>query len=181
MFSTKQDTTGAQYINSEGQKATYRIGASFAPIASATAPSFSITGSASKTIRITRIRLSATAATGGAADISLFRFSALSGGTSASQTAGKLDTTDAAATAVVNTWSVAATTATKAGGTLCAERYEIVTAAVTVLPQVVEWDFGEVPGGRSLVLRGTSDFVGILFSAIGTTPASDIWVEWTEE
>lgn len=176
------DTTGSLYSNSEGRKQTYRVGVvAFTPIASATAPAISITGSATKTVRITRIRVSITAGTGTVADISLKRFTALSGGTANSQSANiaKMDSGNAAQTAVVNQWSAAATTAT-AAGILNAERYEIVTAAVSVLPGAIEWAFGD-KNGQSLVLRGTSEFAGFLISAVGTTPVADCWVEWTEE
>lgn len=176
------DTTGSLYQNSEGRKQSYRVGmVGFTPIASATAPAISMTGSATKTIRITRIRLSATAGTGTAADIALKRFTALSGGTANTQAANvaKMDSGNAAQTAVVNQWSAAATTAT-AAGILNAERYEIVTAAVSVLPGAIEWTFGD-KNGQSLVLRGTSEFAGFLFSAVGTTPVADFWIEWTEE
>ena len=177
------DTTGSQYVNTEGRKQTYRVAAvAFAPLASSTNPSFSITGSATKTIKIQKIRFSATAATGAVADIILRRYSALSGGTAASQSANiaKMDTNNAAATAVVNTWSVLATTATSAG--ICnSERYEIVTAAVAVQPELIEWNFSQLPNAQALTLRGTSDFIGLCASAIGTTPVSDIWIEWTEE
>jgi hypothetical protein len=176
------DTTGSLYQNSEGRKATYRVGVvGFTPIASTTAPTVSITGSATKTVRITRMRISASASTGGVADISVRRFTALSGGTPNSQAANiaKMDSTNPAATAVVNQWSAAATTATSAG-IVTAQRYEIVTAAVSVQPGFIEWTFGDT-NGQTLVLRGTSEFAGILFSAVGTTPVADFWIEWTEE
>lgn len=176
------DSTASLYVNAEGRKTTYRVGVvAFTPIASATAPAISVTGSGTKTVRILRMRITVSAATGGAADVSLRRFSALSGGTANTQAANvaKMDTNNAAQTAVVNQWSVAASTATSAG-ILNAERYEIVTAAVSVLPGAVEWDFGD-KNGQGLVLRGTSDFVGILLSSIATTPVADCWVEWTEE
>ena len=54
------DSTGAQAVNAEGRKQTYRVGVvGFAPLASASAPSVSIAGSASKTVKVTRVRLSA--------------------------------------------------------------------------------------------------------------------------
>ncbi len=176
------DTAGSLYGNPEGRKQTYRVGVvGFTPIASSTAPSISMTGSATKTIRITRIRMSITAATGGATDISLKRYSALSGGTANSQSTNiaKMDSNNAAQTAVVNQWSAAATTTT-AAGIVNAECYEIVTAAVSVLPGVIEWTFGDKQG-QSLVLRGTSEFAGFCITSVGTTPVADCWVEWTEE
>jgi len=175
------DSTGALQVNTEGKKQSYRCGiVSFGPLASSS-PTISVTGSATKTIRITRIRLSVAATAGAICDLSLKRFSTLTGGTSASQSANiaKLDTNNATATAVVNLYTAAATTAT-AAGILAAERYEIVTASVSVAPQAVEWDFSNM-NAQACVLRGTGDFVGILFSAIGTTPDGDCWIEWTEE
>src|SRR5271154_2712502 len=175
------DSTGALQVNTEGKKQSYRCGIiSFGPLASSS-PTISVTGSATKTIRITRIRLSVAATAGAICDVSLKRFSTLTGGTSASQSANiaKLDTNNAAATAVVNLYTAAATTAT-AAGVLAAERYEIVTASVSVAPQAIEWDFSNM-NAQACVLRGTGDFVGFLFSAIGTTPNGDCWIEWTEE
>jgi hypothetical protein len=176
------DSTGAVYGNNEGRKQTYSLAViDFAPISSATSPSFSITGSATKTIRIVRIGFSATAATGGISTLNLRRFSALSGGTSASQSASvaKHDTNNAAQTAVVNTWSVAATTATSTG-VIRSLRFELPTPAVTVQPVLTEWMFGD-RNDQALVLRGTSDFVGLCFNGIGTTPTAEIYIEWTEE
>src|SRR5271170_5044929 len=175
------DSTGALQVNTEGKKQSYRCGIiSFGPLASSS-PTISVTGSATKTIRITRIRLSVAATAGATCDLSLKRFSTLTGGTSASQSANvaKLDTNNAAQTAVVSLYTVAATTITTAG-VLAAERYEIVTASVSVAPQAIEWDFSNI-NAQACVLRGTGDFVGILFSAIGTTPDGDCWIEWTEE
>src|SRR5271168_1807754 len=177
----QSDSTGSLQVNTEGKKQSYRCGIiSFGPLASSS-PTISVTGSATKTIRITRIRLSVAATAGAICDVSLKRFSTLTGGTSASQSANiaKLDTNNAAATAVVNLYTAAATTAT-AAGVLAAERYEIVTASVSVAPQAIEWDFSNM-NAQACVLRGTGDFVGFLFSAIGTTPNGDCWIEWTEE
>ena len=60
----QSDTVGSLYINSEGRKAFYRVGViGGTPISSGSnKPTWSVAGSATKTIRITRIRLTATAA-----------------------------------------------------------------------------------------------------------------------
>lgn len=176
------DTTGSLYVNEEGRKQTFRaVSVAQTIIASATAPTFSLQGSSIRTVRIRKIRISVSAATGSVADVSLRRLSALSGGTSATITLGALDKNNAigGGNAVAQTWSVAATTATSAG-VLASQRYEIVTAGVSTQPGFIEWTFGDT-NEQSCVLRGTSDFVGILFSAVGTTPLADIWIEWTEE
>ena len=109
------------------------------------------------------------------------RFTGLNGGTPNSQAANiaKLDSGNASATAVVNQWSVLPTGVTGAG-ILEAQRYEIVTAAVSVNPGVLEWRFGDA-NGQGLTLRGTGEFAGLVFSAVGTTPVADCMIEWTEE
>jgi hypothetical protein len=173
------DTTGSRYVNTEGRKATYRAVVSGSAFIAGASPLFSITGSPSKIVRVTRIRFSASAATGAIADVSVARFSALSGGTSAAVTIGALDTTNPAATAAPKVWTVAATTATLVA-LLTSERFEIVTASVAVQPGLIEWEFGNL-NSQALVLRGTSDFIGIKTSATGTTQVGDIWIEWTEE
>jgi hypothetical protein len=179
---TQMDSTGAQQVNTAGRKQTYR-GAfnGVAPLASGAVPLFSVTGSATKIVRINRIRMSVSAATGSAGDAVLWRLSALSGGTASAGTAAKMDINNAAATAVFNRWTVAATTATTVAVLSC-ERYEIITAGVAVPTPYIEWLFGD-NHGQELVLRGTSDFIGLFLSAAAlvTTPTGDFWVEWTEE
>jgi hypothetical protein len=177
---TQVDHQGTLWVNTEGRKASYRaVSIAQTIIANATAPTFSLTGSSVKTVRIRKIEISVTAATGGVADVSLVRYSALSGGTSAAITIAPLDINNSALNqASPLTWSVAATTSTVTG-ILASRRYEIVQAAITVLPGVISWTFGDV-NEQSCVLRGASDFIGIRFSSVGTTPLADIWIEWTE-
>jgi hypothetical protein len=174
------NTVGSLYVDTEGRKNSFRaVSVAQTIIASATAPTFSMTGSALRTIRIRKIRASFSAATGTAADVSLVRYSALSGGTNAGITIGKLDTNNSSPAATAFTWSVAATTATIVA-VLASERVEIVTASVSVTPEGIIWTFSDT-GEQSCVLRGTSDFIGIRFSAVGTTPLADIWIDWTED
>ena len=175
------DSTGALSVNQEGRKSTYRVGTLFVPIAAAPAPIFSIAGSNTKVVRITKIRFCCTAGTGTSTDVFLQRYSALSGGTSNPLSAGTLDTQNPGLSfAGVRTWSVAATTAVASGGHLADEIYEIVTTSVSVLPSVVFWQFGDVPS-QELVLRGPQDFIGIGLNAVGTAPNATVWMEWTEE
>lgn len=178
----QSDTTGSHYINQEGRKATYRACAvAYALLASATAPCIYVTGSSTKTVRITKIRFSASAGTGTVCDVTLRRFTALSGGGfgTGNITTSELDTPNPGSTATVHATTSLITTVTGATVLAC-ERYEIVTPAATTLPGLIEWNFG-IANDQALVLRGTADFVGITVSAIGTTPAADVWIEWTEE
>jgi hypothetical protein len=175
------DSTGAAYANNEGRKATYSIvSLDQTVIASATAPSLSISGSGTKTVRVLKLGFSATAGTGGVATVNVRRYSALSGGVSGSPgSSAKHDSNNAASTATVNTWTSAATTATSAG-IVRTVRFEFPTPAVTVQPQLYEWSFGN-NADQSIVLRGAAEWLGICFSAVATTPIAEIYIEWTEE
>ena len=176
------DTAGSQYVNQEGRKATYRACVvAYTLLASSTIPCIYVTGSSTKTVRITKVRFSASAGTGTACDVTLRRYASLSGGGfgTGNITTSELDTPNPSSTATVHAVTSAITTVTGATVLAC-ERYEIVTAAVSVQPGLIEWNFG-IANDQALVLRGTSDFVGITVSAVGTTPVADVWIEWTEE
>lgn len=159
--------------------ATYRASLNaFTPVAGVT---FSLKGSATKTIKIRKIGFSATAATGAVCDVKIDKLSNLTGGTAATVTGFALDSQNGAYSAVAQSWSGAVATPTSLG-TLDNTRYEIVTAAVSVNPQKVVVVFGDEENGVQYpTLRGTSEWVAILFSAVGTTPLADLWIEWTEE
>jgi hypothetical protein len=180
------DTTGSTYVNTEGRKTTYRMCVkAFIPVASATSPTFSIQGSATKTIRITHIHVSWTCSTGTTlgTDAFLQRFSVLTGGTTGSTPTGALlDTTNAAQTAVCLQYSAVPTVATAVGGILEAERISWITSVATIYPpdDDIDWVYGD-RSGQNLVLRGTGQYVGLVVTAVGTTPVMTLWIEWTEE
>lgn len=185
-LATQADSSGGLYVNQEGRKTTYRMSVrGFVPVASATSPLFSIQGSATKTVRITHIKVTWSASTGTALanDISLQKFSALTGGTTGNTPTGaKNDTNNAAQTAVCLQYSAVPTTATVIGGISAVERMTWITSGATVsdvLPGI-DWSFANL-NEQSLVLRGTAEFYGIVVAAVGTTPIMSIWIEWTEE
>src|ERR1700688_3420674 len=129
------DSAGSHYVNTEGRKATYRMSVrGFTPVASATSPLFSIQGSATKTVRITHLRITWSATTGATStnDISLQKFSVLSGGTVGNTLVGaKNDSANPAQTAVCLQYSAVPTTATVIGGISIAERMGWVSAGTT--------------------------------------------------
>lgn len=179
------DSVGSHYVNTEGRKATYHMAVrSFTPVASATSPLFSIQGSATKTIRVTHLRITWSATTGATStnDISLQKFSVLSGGTVGNTPVGaKNDSANPAQTAVCLQYSAVPTTATVIGGISIAERMGWVSAGTTTAQtQAIDWPYGNL-NDQSLVLRGTSEFFGVVVSAVGGTPLMDIWIEFTEE
>jgi hypothetical protein len=181
------DSTGALAVNCEGRKQTYRMSvAGFTPpTVVAGSPFFSIQGSATKTVRITQIRVSWAATTGQTtpAILSLQRFSALTGGTTGNTPTGALnDTTNAAQTAVCLQYSVEPSTHTAVGGISAAENISWITGSVSVVNQTaIQWQFGNAQG-QELVLRGIAQYFGILVSANGSgTPTMSVSIEWTEE
>lgn len=166
-----------------GTKATYRaVDKAATTVGSATAPFLVLQGSATKTIRITRIQHSSSAATGTNADVWISKFTTISGGTTrTAPTIAKADSGDGNATAVVTAYSAVPTTATQADGYWGAVRYEVVTNAVTVLPQVIDVLNPVDSYGKPLLLKGTGEYLGIGISAAGTTPVGNTMIEWVEE
>lgn len=165
-----------------GQRATYRlVMKAITPVGSATAPFFALQGSNTKTVMILRVRYSATAATGIAGDIWGAKFGTLTGGTIAgTPTIAAMDSADPAASAVASLYTAVATTATLVDGFAFADRYETVTAAVSVSPAVSEHIFSLDDWARGLTLHGTTQYFGLGISAAGTTPVADAFVEWIE-
>jgi hypothetical protein len=167
----------------DGLKATYSATSAIG-FASATAATdiFTITGSATKTIRILRVGFSAQVTTAGVVNILLIKKSAAnSGGTSAAATAVPHDSSDAAATATVLNYTANPTTLGAAVGTVRAARMFIPTSGTDIADFVNEWDFGYLPE-KCVVLRGTTQVLSINLNA--TTVAGGTWtcyVEWTEE
>lgn len=183
----QSDTTGSTYANVEGRKTTYRMAVkSFTPVASATSPTFSIQGSASKTVRITRIVVTTSCLTGTAtpfkSDLVLQKFSALTGGTTGSTPTGTLmDSGNAAQTAICLQYSAVPTTATAIGGLTAAELIQMISATATANGITRnEFTFGD-KNGQACVLRGTAQFLGITINPLGTTPLMSVTIEWAED
>jgi hypothetical protein len=165
------------------QSNTYRAATfSYVPTGSGLLPLFSIQGSATKTISITRILFSLGCTTGliSGTLLILQRFSVLSGGTPATLTIGKNDTNNPTATAVVQTWSPLPTTATEVGGALSMHKFNLPTETAALQAQPpYEWTFGQ-PGAQPIVLRGTGDYLGLMMLNVPTAPLVDLTIEWTE-
>ena len=158
--------------------ATYMAAASgITPVATLT---FSIKGSATRVIKVTRIGFSMTNTTSQQSDVSIVKYSAVSGGTPSAVTAVPLDSNSGAATAVVQNWTATPATQT-AVGTINAIRYSANKVADNVDPLMYVVEFGNSQRGTSaLYLRGVSQWLGISISAVANTPVADCWVEWEE-
>jgi len=172
-------------VPGDGSKTTYSACASGIVPAAATTDILTITGSASKTIRITMITISCTTTAGSGFSASLTmvrRSTANTGGTSTTITAGLHDTTNAAATAVVRSYTANPSALGTANGVIRAHRFSIGTAggAGNIGP-LNEWDFGARPS-QAIVLRGTGDMLAINLGGVTiTSPILSASIEWTEE
>jgi hypothetical protein len=169
---------GLQVAPVDGGKTTYS-----AIVAAFAAPAgifFNMVGSATKTVRITRISLAAIGTTAATIEVVLLKTStAASGGTVATTlTAVPVDSADAAATAVAKTYSAVPTTGNAVGPVRASKLVAPLTGAALT---PVEWLFGNRPGERALVLRGVAQTIQISGSAAITGASFVIEVEWTEE
>jgi len=161
---------------------TYRAAAiGITPVTTLT---FSIRGSSTKTIKVTRIGFSLTVTAAGTySDVTVRRYSNISGGTGVTITATSLDTSlDGVATAVVQNWTTTPGTQTVVGSAFASTRYQQLapnSGGVALYDWITEYGNSQ-RGTSALTLRGTSQWAGITISNLGTTPVADIWVEWIE-
>lgn len=171
-----------------GKKATYRAATiiPFVPAVTINIPFFLIEGSASKTITVTKMSVSGMSLTAVAyLTINATKFStAAAGGTATSAPMVPLDSNFAAATAAFVKYYTAVPTPGTIVGAIASKRalFQATTAAAAGLPPMWEWVFGEIPITRGVVLRGTTQGLGLTFPvapATTITLAADI--EWTEE
>lgn len=185
---------GTAFIGSaaltDGTKATYsaaKVG--LVPAGSAT-DIFTVTGSGTTTVRVTRITITATttSATPAALDVLLVkRSTANSGGTSTgSPTPVPHDSTNAAVTATVLSYTANPTTGNLVGTAIRnAKLFQtLATYTATDFPakdQII-WEFGN-RASQAIVLRGTGEVLAVNLNAASATGTAsfDIDVEFTEE
>lgn len=165
-----------------GPRATYDASStSFTPAATPT-DVFTITGSGTKTVRVTRIRVSGIqTTTGNNAFFLIKRSTANTVGTSASCTAIQRDTNNAAATATVLQYT-ANPTLGNTTGTVRASRLLNPAAAAVVNSDTIIWDFDDLQSGP-VILRGTAQVLAVNFAgaALPAGLALLCSVTWTEE
>lgn len=179
-------TTGIPYSPAaeapvDGFKATY--GASIQGLASVASATdiFTITGSATKTVRITRIEVSGVQTTAGQVDIIVLKRSTVdTAGTSSTPTIVPYDKNSPAATAVVTAYTANPTAGTLVGNIRAGKLF--VAAPATASPTtVMALDFGTRPA-QALVLRGATDQIAVNLNGVTVTGGSfNISIEWTED
>jgi hypothetical protein len=170
-------------------QAFYRASANFTPQATAAVTMITVTGSATKTVRIRRVLIGGVSTANAQSIFALQRTTALgAGGTVVTPTIGKLDSgTIAAATAVVTHYTTTLKAAgTASGGPLAT--FQVMTNVVTtptisITPVMAFPELG-APIGQAIVLRGVSDFLevqNITPTNLSLATVLFYTIEWTED
>ena len=139
---------------------------------------FTITGSATKTIRINRIIISGTTTSGSPIKITINlikRSSANTGGTLVNDLEVPYDSLSPAATANVAHYTA---NPSALGTSLGTVRSTTTSIQQSGLAEIIIWDFKDE---RPLILRGTSEILTVNFGGTTVTgPIFSITVEWAE-
>jgi hypothetical protein len=159
----------------DGNKASYS--ASVSGLVGVAGDILIINGSATKTIRVTRMSFGGTATAAADMDVTVVkRSTANTAGTAVAATPH--DAANAAATAVVNSFTAAPTPGAAVGTPIRSAKSFIATA--TAAPFIQNWDFGNGPK-QGIVLRGVAQGLAINVSATQIGALYDLDLEWTEE
>ena len=177
----QMDVAGSIYVNHSGRIPSYSAFSSFTAVASAT-DVFTVTGSATKTVKIRSVRVSGTN-TGNTNALVLIvkRSTANTGGTSSNLTEVPHDSTSAAATATALSYTANPTTGSLVGN-ICGGLLFLPLLASSNIGMSHEFIFG-IDGYQPIVLRGTSEVFAVNLNgvALGGTTVLNIRVTWTEE
>lgn len=165
----------------------YRASAVFTPQPTNAVVLLRIKGSATKTVRITRIAVEGVSTANANVPFALQRESDEgAGGTPVTPTVAKLDTGFAAATAVVTHFTTSLVAAgTGVGGPLTSGYLTtnvVTTPTLAVKPRVLFPEEGCV--GQSIVLRGVAEFLVVKNTNAGSLSAGTVLgytVEWIED
>ena len=171
---------GVPSVNTEGTKASYSTSTlAFTPAATAT-DFFTIAGSGTKTIRVTRISISGIATSGASNDIQLVkRTAANTGGTASNPTICQHDSNDAAATATVSLYSANPSGLGTGAGSPRGQKLNLGAAGAA---GVIVWDF-TMRNSKGIVLRSASQLLALNWNgaSVPSGTSIDLDIEWTEE
>lgn len=178
----------------DSTRVTYRVSAQFTPQPTAAVTLITITGSATRTVRIKRVMLGGVStALSDRAILTLQRTSALgAGGTLVAPTVALLDrgasASYASATAVVNHWTTTLKAAGVAvGGAITTQRIftdTVTTPTVASREDLMLFPERGVVIGSAIVLRGAADFLevqNINASDLAAGTVLNYTVEWEED
>jgi hypothetical protein len=178
---------GAAYMSPiDGNKTTYASALTAINVGtSATTVLAQVVGSATKTVRVTKIRVSATQSTAAVYyDLNIVKSStAISGGTASAGTVVPLDSNDTAGTGTMQAFTATPTAGTAVGNIDAQKIFLPITGtpASGILGYYAE--FGGRAASRAVVLRGVAQSCDVKIA--NATPANansfDFAFEWTEE
>ena len=181
-------------VSLDSTRVTYRASANFTPQATAAVTIITVTGSATKTVRIKRLCMGGVSTAVSISTYQLLRTSSLgAGGTLVAPTVAFLDrgagATYAAATAVVNHWTTTLkATGVAVGGPISFRQVgtNVVTTPATawIEPFATLFPEGGSPIGSAIVLRGTSEILEVQNSTptnLGAGTVLTYVVEWEED
>lgn len=139
-----------------------------------------ITGSATKLITVTRISISATQSTASTRDVVIIKRSSNStAGTSSTPVAVPHDSTSAAATAVLKSWTGNPTLGTFVGN-LYSRKLFIGTTSSTTIDEFL-YESG-IRNNQGATLRSAAECIVVNLNGVTSSGGSfDISIEWTEE
>jgi hypothetical protein len=167
----------------DGQKFTYSAASESLVVASTPTDVFTITGSATKTIRITQVEVSSTQTTAATTNLYLIkRSTANTGGTSTAPGSVPHDSNSPAASATVAQYTANPTGLGTTVGTIRSAKWTPATPGTAGGSNTQLWQFGNRPGAQAIVLRGTGQVLALNLGS--TTQAGntyDISFEWTED
>ena len=173
--------------NSTGSVGTAASPATYAAAVSGLAPAalstdiFTISGSATKTIRISKVAINGVQTTAGQVAISVVkRSTADAGGTSTAQIKIPYDSASAVATATVLAYTANPTTLGTAVGTITASRLFVPGVASATDAQGFSMVTGDV-GQQFITLRGVAESLCINLHGVTIAGgAVNVTIEWTE-
>lgn len=182
LFAPEAKAQVPSYSSPVLQRPTYAAAASFTYPVTGVGDAACLVGSATKTIRVSHVRVSGTDATPQSAVMSLVkRTAANSGGTSTQPSIATYDSSvTAAATAVMNAYTVVPTPGT--GIAIRAD--EVNLLATTTATSVVDYAFNPQDQlNQAITLRGVAQSLCVNFPNALTTNAAalNVTFEWTEQ
>ena len=140
---------------------------------------FCIYGSATKTIAISRVHITATATSAIVVNEAVIkRSSVASGGTPVAETAVPLDSNNIAATATVTGYTVSPTPGTTVG-TVVAHKLAIGVQGNTAAASEAAHDFGYL-SDQPIILHGVAQGLCVNSSAAGAGASWAVNIRWTE-
>ena len=171
--------SGLTSIPVDGNKTTYSATATSLVLVTGATDFFTITGSATKTIKVTRVYVSGTRSSSNSHNIRLLkRSTANTGGTSTAPAVVPHDSTNAAGTAVVRAYTANPTLGTLVG--IMKVMKAFINAAATGASD--KFCYEAVRPSQAITLRGTSEVLSLSLGAEAISSADfNCEVEWTEE